>query len=75
MYVGKKSGGGAEEFYENTFPATCFIIDMMVKADRRAEFIETTMQLVAQNGLGGFAIKQVTDEQRELSKGIEEKAD
>ncbi len=33
------------------------------------------MQLVAQSGLGGFAIKQVTDEQRELSKGIEEKAD
>ncbi len=32
----------------------------MVNAGRREEFINTTMQLIAQNGLGGFAMKQVT---------------
>lgn len=32
----------------------------MVKVGRKEEFIDTTMQIVAQNGLGGFAMKQVT---------------
>lgn len=33
----------------------------MAKIDRRNEFLQTTMQIVAENGLDNFAMKKVTD--------------